>query len=412
MKKKVRKGIIIGIVSTLICSIGIGIFVQKNNTLKLSKEDIGEKQAMTETKEFTEDDFPYNIKFKDIAVGYHFAVALDEEGYLWTWGRDGDTNRDRWRLGTLGSGSTEYYRVYPKRITKNKYSKICAKEYTAFAIDEEGYLYGWGYNNNQQLGNTNETVTSPLPIKSNLYFSTVTTAGQNMAAIDENGEIWVCGRFADSPETGKRYIDLTNISSKTNTKFIDVATTDTSLAAIDENGNIWTWGYNGGTSLYATDEDRDNYGLLGNNKETVGREFVELTKVTTDIVYTEIDAGTQHIIAKDNNKHLWSWGKNDSGELGQGNLNIYGVPTLITNKRTFNEFYTSNDACIAIDTNKDVWAWGNNSQRQFGGSSNKLLTSMTKLDSGHKYIKCAISTYASLILDEKGVLYGAIGGFR
>lgn len=69
MKKKVKNNItVIGIIITLICSIGIGAFIQKKNTLRLSKKDIEEKQAITETKEFTEDDFPYNIKFKEVAT--------------------------------------------------------------------------------------------------------------------------------------------------------------------------------------------------------------------------------------------------------------------------------------------------------------------------------------------------------
>ena len=172
MKKNVKNRIIIGgIVGVIICSVVIGIFVQRNNVPQLAKEDSVEKQALTETKEFTEDDFPYNIKFKDIAVGYNFAIALDEEGHLWTWGNGTNANDNRINTGTLGDGISRayYWRDYPKKISDIKFSKIYATYYSAFAIDEEGFLYAWGTNDNYQLGDgTKQNKVNPIGIKSNL----------------------------------------------------------------------------------------------------------------------------------------------------------------------------------------------------------------------------------------------------
>ena len=102
MKKVIKK--IIALQLILITIIAIVIFnkqiIEKSNIAKKLNEET--KQASTD-KTFTEDDFPYNIKFKDIAAGSRFSIALDEEGYLWTWGRNAYKMGDRWRMyGVLG----------------------------------------------------------------------------------------------------------------------------------------------------------------------------------------------------------------------------------------------------------------------------------------------------------------------
>lgn len=88
MKKVIKK--IIALQLALITIIAIVIFnnqiIEKSNIAKKLNE--GTKQASTD-KTFTEDDFPYNIKFKDIAALEDASIALDEDGNLWSWGIDG-----------------------------------------------------------------------------------------------------------------------------------------------------------------------------------------------------------------------------------------------------------------------------------------------------------------------------------
>lgn len=120
------------------------------------------------------------------------------------------------------------------------------------------------------------------------------------------------------------------------TKFIDIATTNYSCAAIDQNGNIWTWGIN-------------TYGLLGNGNTEKNLKYEELTQITNDVIYKEIDGGSRHIIAKDEEDYLWSWGGNSYGQLGQGDSNDYYKPTVISKKIKIKQFYVSEYQNIAID---------------------------------------------------------------
>lgn len=202
----------------------------------------------------------------------------------------------------------------------------------------------------------------------------------------------------------------TKISDATKAKFVDVAVTNSVCAAIDEEGNIWTYGYNGVHEYSAGSQTFYNRGMLGNNNKTKPETLVQLTKITKDVVYKEIEAGEYHIIAKDEDNHLWAWGCNREGQLGIGNTTQYNVPTLITNKRAFKEIDINENLCIAIDINGDVYTWWENEKYQLGDGTRSDKTSISKIELDKKYKKCAISGTHSLILAEDGTLYGVGNG--
>lgn len=105
------------------------------------------------------------------------------------------------------------------------------------------------------------------------------------------------------------YNEPYNLSENIQTRFIDVAVTSTSCSAIDENGNIWSWGYQSDSE----DTIASNHvGVLGNGNS--GEERLnELTQVTNGVKYVQIDGGTFHIVAKDEDNYLWSWGSCGNG---------------------------------------------------------------------------------------------------
>ena len=79
------------------------------------------------------------------------------------------------------------------------------------------------------------------------------------------------------------------------------------VLAIDSTSKVWAWGKN-------------EFGQLGNNTTTHSSMPVLVKKgettYLTDIVY--IDAGFEHSLAIDKDGNIWVWGRNTSGELGQG----------------------------------------------------------------------------------------------
>ncbi|ODN00193.1 Regulator of chromosome condensation [Orchesella cincta] len=87
-------------------------------------------------------------KWKQIAAGQHHAVALTQEGQVFTLGRNTDG-----RLG-IGSDITEQD-IHEPTVVEDLADKVCilvaAGASTSYAVTDEGVLYSWGFGENFQL---------------------------------------------------------------------------------------------------------------------------------------------------------------------------------------------------------------------------------------------------------------------
>ena len=129
-------------------------------------------------------------KFKAISAGRSHSLAIDESGNLWVWG-----NND---YGQLGDGTTET-RTNPVQIKAGtKFNTVCIdlSWQSSSAIDEEGNLWTWGRNEYGHLGlGTTEDKTSPVQASPGIKFKDVDLnayAGEGWA-IDVDNNLWTTG---------------------------------------------------------------------------------------------------------------------------------------------------------------------------------------------------------------------------
>lgn len=100
--------------------------------------------AAVEDGDFVREELPYDIVFKEISVGENHTLAIDSDGNLWAWGYN-----DRGQLGTENTN----FSVCPIQIKKGtKFSKVAAGQWYSLAIDEDGNLWSWGYQGGGRLG--------------------------------------------------------------------------------------------------------------------------------------------------------------------------------------------------------------------------------------------------------------------
>ncbi|WP_379213329.1 DUF5018 domain-containing protein [Paenibacillus sp. GCM10012303] len=145
------------------------------------------------------------VEFQSISAGsgfgggYHFLLALDKGGSIWTWG--GDTE------GELGDGPGETAITYiPAKLTVMdsgtpvKFTQISGGIRHALALDDQGNMWAWGSNSAGQLGN-NSAVKSEVPVKvpleddsgNPLRFTSVSAGSGKSFGLDADGQIWSWG---------------------------------------------------------------------------------------------------------------------------------------------------------------------------------------------------------------------------
>ncbi len=188
-----------------------------------------------------------STKFRKIKVGglinnyWNHSVAIDENGDLWTWGNNS--------FCELGNGTMQNSKV-PVKISQGiKFKEISTAEEAqcTFAIDEEGNLWAWGYNAYGQLGigTTENYANIPTKIAEGTKFKTVSTGYYYSVAIDEEGNLWSWG-YNNQGQLGNGTTKDSNIPTKVqvDAKFKSVSAGYDFCLAIDENGTLWAWGMN------------------------------------------------------------------------------------------------------------------------------------------------------------------------
>jgi alpha-tubulin suppressor-like RCC1 family protein len=65
------------------------------------------------------------------------------------------------------------------------------------------------------------------------------------------------------------------------------------------------------------------------------------------------------------NGTLWTWGRNDYGQLGLGNRTYYSSPKQVGSLTTWLSVAASYSA-LALKTDGTLWSWGYNAMGQLG----------------------------------------------
>ena len=88
--------------------------------------------------------------------------------------------------------------------------------------------------------------------------------------------------------------------------------------AIKTDGTLWSMGYNGQGAL------GNGIGAYGNNKSSP----IQIGALT-DWVVCNVSAEGQHAHASKTDGTIWSWGQNDDGQLGHGDIADRSSPVQI-----------------------------------------------------------------------------------
>tara|TARA_B100001250_G_scaffold369137_1_gene352359 strand:- start:45 stop:1211 length:1167 start_codon:yes stop_codon:yes gene_type:complete len=238
--------------------------------------------------------------------------------------------------------------------------------------DFSNLLYGFGKNDNGQLGqNAKISRSSPIQISGN-YVKLWTTSNSRSIATSKNGsdaagyDLWVWGdggrgNLGQNAGTG----DASSPIQIPGTNWKYVAGSYWGRAATKTDGTMWTWGENAES------------GGMGQNDRTTRSSPMQ---VGTDTTWT----GTLNMMAGDSvhafktDGTLWTWGENSYGQLGVNTSIDYSSPTQVPG--TYSKVKGSASSCVTfIKSGGTLWMAGRNPSGQLGQNDRTDRSSPTQI---------------------------------
>lgn len=328
--------------------------------------------------------------FCKVAVGNAWSAAIDKNGRVWCWGNGGD--------GRLGTGSTASALTPVSIIGAVKtFCHIGAGNATTAAIDKNGLIWSWGFNNSGQLGNgANTAQCTPVSLAgTRKTFCKISLSNGQTLALDKYGRAWgwgfnANGLLGDNSVTARNTPVSVAGAVKT---FCEIAAGSQHALAIDKNGNTWAWGPN-------------ESGQLGANIPRSVRTPKSIMVATR--TFCEIATGGISSYSIDKNGRAWSWGNNGNGRLGDNSTTARYTPISVLGAvKTFCKIAAGNNYAHAIDKNGRVWGWGFNANGQLGDNSiTSRLTPVSVAGAAKTFCIIASGFYHTMVIDKNGRAWG------
>ena len=302
-----------------------------------------------------------------ITTGLLHTCALRRTGAVSCWGDTGN--------GQLGNGQNGY--IYASAVPLAVVGVVDATAVAtggehsgpehSCALHEDGTVSCWGNNGVGQLGNgqSGDSAVSSVPVRvAGITDATAIAAGaEHSCALREDGTIscWGANWYGQLGNGQSRENAMSSVPVQV--KDITDATAITAgykhSCALREGGTISCWGSN-------------YYGKLGNGQseeDAMSSVPVQVADITDA---TAIAAGENHSCALHQDGTMSCWGRNGSGELGNGqsreNANS-SVPVQVAGITNAKAISASSGSC-ALREGGTISCWGGSKLGAQGGEQN------------------------------------------
>ncbi|XP_054004464.1 RCC1 and BTB domain-containing protein 1-like isoform X2 [Hylaeus anthracinus] len=118
-----------------------------------------------------------------------------------------------------------------------------------------------------------------------------------------------------------------------------------------------------------------------------------------------------HVLALTMDGQVYSWGYNDSSQLGCDHTNQTSIPTVVQNnlsKKFIVDIACGHSHCLALTDNGEVYAWGLNDHGQVGAgfiSTQNVPTKVKSILTGKKIVCISCGDSSSIAVTDNGEVY-------
>ena len=280
-----------------------------------------------------------------------FIHALKSNGTVWGWGINNQ--------GQLGDGTTtdRFRPVQTVGLTNVK--ALSAGDFFAAALKTDGTVWIWGVTS-LLTSNTNFSFdTTPVQLTGINNVSAIAAGGNHLLMLKTDKTLWAIGsnsmgELGDGTSTRRttpvQVVGLSNVSHISPGSELSIAR--------KEDGTIWAWGGNFN-------------GQLGPNGGAMDfAAHPNAIQVTGLPQIIEISAGRDFCLAVASDGTVWGWGNNGFFQLGSGSsVSQNPTPKQIPNFTNVAKVAGGNNHSVALKTDGTVWTWGSNADGQLGDPS-------------------------------------------
>ncbi len=284
-----------------------------------------------------------------IAAGRSHTSSVRNDGTVWNWGTGSN--------GQLGDGNSGIGVgvVTPVQVAGLEgFTSIADGNGFVLALKSNGTVWGWGINNQGQLGD-GTTVERPRPVQtSGLTNVTAVAAGRFYSlALKSDGTVWIWGFSGLGSSTAVVRTVPVQLPGITNVTALAAGSGHALMLKSDK--TVWAVGTN-------------SRGELGTGN-TLGQNLPVPVSSLTNV--KSITAREEFSAAVKEDGTVWAWGGNFHGQLGPGggamNFDPHPTPIQVTGLPSgMTAIVAGDDFCLALAGDGAVWSWGNNSESQLG----------------------------------------------
>ncbi|HYE80122.1 MAG TPA: hypothetical protein VEI97_19260, partial [bacterium] len=285
-------------------------------------------------------------ELKSIAAGGYHNLAVKSDGTVWAWGSHDCGQLGNGKLPTSGFTLTAPSSVPTQVLALNGGVAVAAGRAHSLALDNRGMLWGWGDNSWGQVGNgarpigeSGRCVIAPTKVALPTRVVAFAAGSDHSLALTEDGTVWSWGvncsgqlgslldkeshRYAPAPVIGG-WGDQDPVVSLAAGGEYGIGHS----LALTQNGQVWAWGLAGvlgsagGGDVPSPCKDNPAFmpreGFLSPRSpdlEQRARPTPRQVSGLSGAVF--IEAGAFHSVVINEEGELFTWGRNDQGQLGQ-----------------------------------------------------------------------------------------------
>lgn len=175
---------------------------------------------------------------------------------------------------------------------------------------------------------------------------------------------------------GRCQVDYVAVYEADPPPFVKIAAGGDHNVGIRADGTLWAWGSNA-------------YGQLGLGDTTDRHRPVQVGAHDDWVAVDSAHSGLFSIAMRSNGT-IWTWGRNDSGQLGMGDTIDRATPTQVGVNNNWAGIACGANFAMALRSNGTLWSWGANSDSQLGvgDTANRTLPTQVGVSNEWKTIAC------------------------